>query len=169
MAFNLTNGEQAQRKLLVTCVNVGTSESAEWEVLGVGVEDSSIEYNPDIETTTDILGTTITKVNKLEMSQDMDPMTVQGGSKLALKLYELVRNQDLAKLMMFEVMVITAFVGDSTDGYDAEVHSGCTITPQSIGGSAYVDMPISINFSNNKTLGTVNKYAGSDIAFTAES
>jgi hypothetical protein len=45
------------------------------------------------------------------------------------------------------------------------MHTGCTITPQSIGGDATVDMPININFSNNKIHGTVNDYKGT-ITFT---
>ena len=89
--FNLTNGQKAERKLLVTAINVGdsiteSSGSPDWQIVGVGVEDSSIEYNPDTETITDILGITTTTVNKLETSQSLDPMTIMGGSKLAVKL-----------------------------------------------------------------------------------
>lgn len=31
----------------------------------------------------------------------------------------------------------------------------CTIVPQSLGGSSYVDMPMNVYLSNDKTLGTV--------------
>ena len=61
-AFNLQDNQKAERKLLVTAVNVGDSisdtsagASPEWQIVGVGVEDSSIEFNPDTETVTDIL------------------------------------------------------------------------------------------------------------------
>lgn len=165
-SFNLTAGQKAERKLLVTAVNVGTTLAPEWEIVGAGVEDSSIEFNPDIETITDILGITNTKVNKLETSQSLDPFTLTGGSDLQLKLYNQIKYGRLSELSMYEVLQIHAYVG-ATGSYEAEKHSNCTITPQSIGGSAYIDMPIDINYSNNKVHGTVNAFTlGSTITFT---
>ena len=170
-SFNLKDGQKAERKLLVTAVNVGDSitkdsGTPEWQIVGVGVEDSSIEFNPDTETVTDILGITETTVNKLEVSQSLDPMTVRGGSKLALKLYNQVKYGRLSELAMYEVMQIHAYVG--TEGaYEAEIHKGCTLTPQSIGGSSYIDMPIDISYSNDKVHGTVDKYKyGETVTFT---
>ena len=171
-AFNLKDNQKAERKLLVTAVNVGDSIAGgsgtpDWQIVGVGVEDSSIEYNPDTETITDILGITETTVNKLETSQTLEPMTVRGGSKLAIKLYNQIKYNRVSEFSMYEVMQIHAYVG--TDGaYEAEVHKNCTITPQSLGGDAYVDMPIDINYSNDKVHGTVDNYKyGSTITFTA--
>lgn len=164
-AFNLTTGAQAERKLLVTAVNVGTTQAPEWEIVGVGVEDSSIEYNPDIETLTDILGITKTKVNKLETSQSLECDLI-GGSKLQLKLYNQYKYGRLAELSQYEVLQIHAYVG-GTATLEAELHSGCTISTTSIGGDAYVSAPITINFSNDKTHGTVDKYLyGETITFT---
>lgn len=170
-AFNLQTNQKAERKLLVTAVNVGdsiteTGGSPVWQVVGAGVEDSSIEFNPDTETITDILGVTETTVNKFETSQDLDPMTVRGGSQLAVKLYNQIKYNRLSEFAMYEVMQIHAYVG-SDGAYEAEVHKNCTLTPQSIGGSAYVDMPINIAYSNDKVHGTVNSYKYSDtITFT---
>lgn len=166
--FNLKDNQKAERKLLVTAVNVGDSANPDWQVVGAGVEDSSIEFNPDTETVTDILGVTETTVNKLETSQSLDPMTVRGGSKLALKLWNQVKYQRLSEMAMYDVMIITAFVdGPATGTYEAEVHKNCTLTPQSIGGSSYVDMPIDISYSNDKTHGTVDTYKYNEtITFT---
>jgi len=172
-AFNLQDNQKAERKLLVTAVNVGDSisdtsagSSPEWQIVGVGVEESSIEFNPDTETVTDILGITETTVNKFETAQSLEPMTVRGGSKLAVKLYNQVKYNRMSEFSMYEVMQIHAYVG--TEGsYEAEVHKNCTLTPQSLGGSSYIDMPIDINFSNDKVHGTVNAYKyGSTITFT---
>lgn len=170
-AFNLETGKKAERKLLVTCVNVGdsitdASGTPEWQAVGVGVEDSSIEYNPDTETVTDILGITETTVNKLETTQSLEPMRIRGGSKLAVKVYNQVKYNELAEMSMWEVMQIHAYVG-SEGAYEAEVHKNCTLTPQSIGGSSNVDMPIEISFSNDKIHGTVDHYKyGETITFT---
>ena len=178
--FALSDNQKAERKLLVTAVNVGDSISAasgtpDWQIVGVGVEDSAIEFNPDQETVTDILGITETTVNKLETSQSLEPMTIRGGSKLAVKLYNQVKYSRLSEFALYEVMQIHAYArrGEGTSqspyAYEAEVHQGCTLTPQSIGGSSYVDMPIDINFSNNKIHGTVNGYTLQDtITFTPD-
>ena len=178
--FNLQNNQKAERKLLVTAVNIGDSidenlGTPEWQIVGVGVEDSSIEYNPDTETVTDILGITETTVNKLETSQSLEPMTIRGGSKLAVKLYNQVKYNRMSEFALYEVMQIHAYArrGEGTTAspyaYEAEVHKGCTLTPQSIGGSSYVDMPIDISFSNNKTHGTVNGYTLQDtVTFTKD-
>lgn len=173
-AFNLKDNQKAERKLLVTAVNVGDSVAEgsgtpEWQIVGVGVEDSSIEYNPDTETVTDILGITETTVNKFETAQTLDPMTVRGGSKLAVKLYNQVKFNRMSEFSMYEVMIIHAYVG-AAGAYEAEVHKNCTLTPQSMGGSSYVDMPININYSNDKVHGTVDNYKyGTKITFTKNS
>lgn len=179
--FALSDNQKAERKLLVTAVNVGDSITAqsgtpEWQVVGVGVEDSSIEFNPDQETVTDILGITETTVNKFETSQELSPMTIRGGSKLAVKLYNQVKYNRMSEFALYEVMQIHAYArtGEGTVAspyaYEAEVHKNCTLTPQSIGGSAYVDFPININYSNDKIHGTVNGYTKSDtISFTPAS
>lgn len=153
-AFNLLAGEMAKRNMMIAYVNVGSDTTKEWEILGKGIAESAIEYNPDKETSTDILGNTETKVNKTEPVMSLEPMTVTGGSKLAVKLYELNKKLDYAKMSMFEVLLVFAFVGEAGK-LDAEVHKNCTITVTSIGGSAYVDMPIEINLSNDKLHGTV--------------
>ena len=180
-SFALQDNQKAERKLLVTAVNVGDSITAqsgtpEWQVVGVGVEDSSIAFNPDQETVTDILGITETTVNKFETEQDLSPMTIRGGSKLAVKLYNQVKYNRMSEFAMYEVMQIHAYArtGEGTQAspyaYEAEVHKNCTLTPQSIGGSSYVDFPININYSNDKVHGTVNAYTKSDtITFTPAS
>ena len=166
--FNLTNGQEAERKLLKTFVNVATaSDATEWELIGEGIEESAIEYNTDTETSTDILGQTRTKVNKTEPAQSFEPYTVRGGSKLAFILWDIYRRNAVSELTQFKVLVVHEFVGGST-GFAAETQDNCTITVTSIGGSAYVDMPISISYSNKKTLGKVT-YTGETPTFTADS
>ena len=168
--FNLTAGQRAERKLLITVAEwketTGTTESSVREILGTRTEDSSIEYNPDIETTTDILGINYTDLNRTQPQQDFDPYLVLGGSKLGAKLNDIRRRNALSELDQFTVYIITAFVGTS-GAYEAEKHTGCTIAYNSIGGDSNVNFPISVYFSNNITTGTVDKLAD-DFVFTAD-
>lgn len=153
--FNIGNGTKAPRKLLKHYVNVGTGETKEWELLGAGVEDSAIETNFETETVNDILGNSETSVTGASPSQSFEPFTVRGGSKLAFKLHEIWINKQYEKLSQFDMLTVYGYVGSETDGYDADMQSDCTITFGSIGGSAYVDMPITVNYSDKKERGTV--------------
>ena len=138
------------------------------ELLGARVEDSSIELNPDVATSTDILGITYTDVNKTEPQQTLDPSYVMGGSKLSAYLYDAaVHNRINDYNGTFNVYVISAFIGDATNGYETVRHNGCTILPTAIGGDAYVAMPLEIHFSNDITSGTVDKLAA-DFEFTED-
>lgn len=137
------------------------------ELLGRRTEDSSIEYNNDIETSTDILGINYSDLNKTQPQQDFDPYLILGGSRLGANLNDKRRRNALSELSSYTLYIITAYVGDATNGYAAERHSDCTITYNSIGGDANVNMPISAYFSNDITLGKVDKL-GDDFTFTAD-
>ena len=125
------------------------SRAEDREILGTRTEDSSIEYNPDSSTATDIRGINYTDINKTQPQQDFDPYLVLGGSKLGALLNDIRRRNALSELSQFMVYVITAFIGNDTDGYEAERHENCTILYNSIGGDANVNFPISVYLSND--------------------
>ena len=127
------------------------------EILGTRTEDSSIEYNADISTSTDIRGNNYTDVNKTQPQQDFDPFLVLGGSFLGAKLNDIRKRNAYSELSQFTIYIITAYVGNETDGYDAEKQVDCTIAYTSLGGDANVNMPISVYFSNKVTAGSVDK------------
>lgn len=153
--FNVGAGVKAPRKLLKHFVNVGTKTEKDWELLGVGIEDSAIETNFETEEVNDILGNHETSVTSASPSQSFEPFTVRGGSKLAFQLHEIWLNKEYEKLSQYEMLTVYSYVGDTSDGYDATIEEDCTITFGSIGGSAYVDMPITVNYSDKKQRGTV--------------
>lgn len=172
--FNLKNGQRAERKLLITVAEwyEGSSTVPTREILGTRTPDSSIEYNADVETETDIRGITYTDVNKTQPEQTLDPYTILGGSKLGPFLNDLRRRNKVSEYNQFTIYIITAFLGTS-GAYDCEVHTGCTIYPTAIGGDSYVNMPITIGLSNDYNgsgepkIGTVDKL-GDDFVFTPE-
>ena len=169
--FNLNPGQRAERKLLITVAEwsetTGTTPTQVREILGTRTEDSSIEYNADIETTTDVLGNNYTDINRTQPQQDFDPYLILGGSKLGAKLNDIRKRNALSELSQFTLYVITAFVGSASNGYEAEKHTDCTITYNSIGGDANVNFPISVYFSNKITNGTVDKLSD-DFVFTPD-
>lgn len=175
--FNLRPGQRAERKLLLTVVEWeetnGTTTEQVREILGTRTEDSSIDYNADVKTSTDIRGINYTDVDKTQPQQDFDPFLVLGGSRLGALLNDIRRRNAVSELNQFKAYVITAFVGDSVNGYDAECHTNCTITYSSFGGDANVNFPISLYLSNDYNgsgkpqTGTVDKLS-SDFVFTPD-
>lgn len=163
--INLPTHQRAPRKLLITVAEWTDGSTQKREVLGRRTEDSSIEYNADIETTTDILGINYTDVNRTQPQQDFDPYLILGGSELAAKLNDIRRRNAIEELSQFTIYIITAFAG-TAGAYEAEKHVNCTIAYNSIGGDTNVNMPISVYFSNDITIGTVDKLSD-DFTFTA--
>ena len=166
MSFNLENGVKAARKLLMTYVDVSDDgKQPEWELVGKGVESSAVELNPNTETVTDITGVTETSVTKWEPKQSLDPNTVKGGSKLNFKLHSIWQNKTPELLSKFNILIVYAYIGQEKV-FEAEMQKNCTINITSIGGSAYVDMPIEILYSNDSDRGTVSMETGAPV-FTA--
>lgn len=160
--IELNAGQKADRKLEIHYVNVAAdSATKEWEILGRGVEDAAMEFNHDVETSTDILGLSDTTVGPAKPQLDLDPNSVRGGSKLSARLLDIERRNALSELSTFEVLNVHCYLsGGASGSFAAELHSGCTIVPQSLGGSSYVDMPLNVHLSNDKVLGTATIAAG---------
>lgn len=106
-------------------------------------------------------------MNKTQPSQSFDPYLVLGGSRLGAFLNDIRRRNALSELNQFTIYIITLFIGDETNGYEAEKHDDCTIAYDSIGGDANVNFPITVYYSNKITTGTVDK-VGPDLTFTAD-
>lgn len=137
-------------------------------IMGKRTPDSSIEYNVDSETSTDILGHNYTDVNKTQPEQSFDPHLILGGDKFSEKLNDIRKRNALSELQQFTLYIITAFVSvtvSSATQYEAERHTGCTILYESIGGEDNVNFPLTAYFSNNITNGTVDKLSD-DFTFT---
>ncbi len=165
--FNLNAGQRAERKLLITVAEWLEGTSTVREFLGTRTEDSSIEYNSEVNTTTDIRGNNYTDLERTQPQQTFDASPIIGGEKLKVKLNDIRRRNAVSECGGFTIYIITAFVGDSTNGYAAEKHTDCTITYDSIGGDTKVNFPYTVHFSNKITTGTVDKLA-EDFEFTPD-
>ena len=162
-AINLT--EEALRKSLVMYVNVSeqpgtwSPSAAVWEPQGYKTEDTALEFNPDVETVTDVLGDTYTTVNKLERQMSFEPNTLRpiaNRGKLNEILHEYTRRNQLSKLQEFKVLIAYGYLG-TTGAYEADVYPMSTVTPQSLGGSSRVNFPYQINLGGEAMFGTVDK------------
>lgn len=175
LSMNLAAKERAQRKTLITVAEwtpAGATEAVR-EILGARTEDSSIEFNADVATSTDILGVTYTDVNKTEPQQTFDPFFLLGGSALGEYLVAAALENRINDYNgKFDVYIIAAFINDKSGTtkatkYKTVKHSGCSIIPTSMGGDSYVSMPIEVHYSNNITVGSVDKLSA-EFVFTPD-
>lgn len=171
MAFtsSLTAGQRAERKMLITVAewSESGSESPKRVILGRRTEDSSIEFNADIETSTDILGINYSDINKTQPQQTFDPAYIIGGDDFMSYLLSAAMENNIAAYNgKFTVYIIAAWLAD-TGKYYAVKHSECSIIPESLGGESYAGMPFTVYFSNNITKGSVDKLSN-DFIFTAD-
>lgn len=160
-AASLTSGNRAARKLLATYVDVSTTSTPSWELLGIRVQDAAIDLNADVEQSRDICGNSYATYNGVTPSIGMEPFPVIVGSELHKKLMQIYYDKDWPSLERFRIMNVFGWLTNGTPGTGdeklaAEVHNDCTIGIESIGGSDNVDMPITIYYSNNCTYGTVD-------------
>ena len=165
--FNLRDKQWAERKLLLTVVEWKEGNSTVREIVGTRIAESEIEYNPAVETVTDVLGVTKTFVQHTQPQQDLDSYPILGGSKLGTKLNDIRHRNATSELKQFTVYVITAFIL-TPYGYETEKHVNCTIAYNSLGGADKVEFPITIYFSNDIDNGVVNKLSD-DFTFTSYS
>lgn len=160
---NARNGQMIRRPNLASYINLGTAfktateqSPTDFRGLGRGTESSAIAYNLDKTKQTDIWGNTETRYNKSQPTQNFEPSTARVGSKLHKTLLEIMDKDELEKLSMFEILVVKRFwsqtFGDTTYYY-AELHKNCAVGPREFGGSDYLDMPLDVDYSNDKILG----------------
>lgn len=171
MAFtsSLTAGQRAERKMLITVAEWSATGSTTPKrvILGCRTEDSSIEFNADIETSTDILGINYSDINKTQPQQTFDPAYIIGGDDFMSYLLSAAMENNIAAYNgKFNVYIIAAWLTD-TGKYYAVKHSECSIIPDSLGGESYAGMPFTVYFSNNITKGSVDKLSN-DFEFTAD-
>lgn len=181
---NVQHDQKLMRKLLVTLLNVGKTytsdkDNMDFEAMGRGSESSTLEFSPEVNSVTDIYDITETTVDKLEIKQSFDPVTARVGSKTHKTMLKAIAKKDNSRFSMFDVLVIHLYwsrkFGDKYY-YFTELHKNSTVYPKSWGGKSWLDMPLEVNFSNDKVLGwadydkekrTVKFYAvGDDIPTT---
>lgn len=167
-ALSMNAGQRAERKTLITIAAWKEDDVQKSAILGARTEDSSIEFNGDIETSTDILGINYTDIGKTQPQQSFDPAYIIGGDELmAYMNAAALENNISAYNGVFDVYLVAAYLTDGKN-YFAVKHTGCSIIPQSLGGDDFVSMPFDVHFSNNITKGSVNSIKREDLLNIAE-
>lgn len=131
-------------------------ESTNYIRLGEGIEEFSVEMNPEIETTADIIGNSNAVLKGYDVSADVDPYYFTNDDDLSEKLKTIVEQELTGDGCV--TTVVDVWLKPGEDGAAPIVTSATRreviIAVQSYGGdTGGVQIPFSINGSKNKVLG----------------
>lgn len=172
-APEITGAGEVLRKSLIAAVDVsGTTgdsdwSTADWEIQGYKVEDSSIELDIDEEDMTDILGDTYNTVNSVKSSQTFDPNTLKAGDKLNAIMIDNYRHNRTEATSRFRAIQVWGMLGPEEGPYPADVYTASTCRPNGIGGSSRVGAPFDLKYGGKVIHGTVDKLTAGFV-FTPE-
>lgn len=144
------NGD-VQRKMLACAVDISDTNTPEYLVIGYKITNSAVEFNPDVETGTDINGRNFASVNKFEPAQTFEPHRLTTGDlgKIGEKLLHYFRYRQFEKFSQFKCVIIYGFLADEGGPYPADLYDACTIVPQSLGGEMWTEMPFEVQFGGD--------------------
>lgn len=151
---------KAERKYLAHYLDSAfdvTYAATEYVRLGKDLEEFTVELNPDVETSKNILGENSVKHNGYEASSDADPVYYEYDDALTEKMMEIAMLRqagDTCKTSYVEVLL-----KPGADGAEPEViravREDVYVIPNSYGGdTSGVQVPFSINYAGNRTEGT---------------
>lgn len=167
--FNTVSGATIQRELLALYLNTGTAETPVWSPIGKRVEDSSIEFDWNSETKTDIFGQTYTTVRKPTQTQSFEPWELDAANAAQLRIWnDAIKEKDISKLTTYDVLLVHLYAGTANTAMFAERYSSTTIVPTSLGGEGGGDiaMPVDVTFGGERTTGSAAISNGT-VTFTA--
>lgn len=151
---------KAERKYLAHYIDSAfdtTYAGAEYVLLGKDLEEFTVELNPDVETTKNILGENSVKHNGYDPSSDADPVYYEYDDALTEKMMEIAmlrQSGDACKTSYVEVLLKPSENGAEPTVIRA-VREDVYVIPTSYGGdTSGVQVPFSINYVGNRTEGT---------------
>lgn len=159
IAFTNATGPVAREKL-IAYLNTGTSDAPTWSPLGKRVEESAAEYDWNKESSQDILGNTNSTMKKPVITQNFDPLPLDGEDAAILKLWNMaIKDQDAQKLVSQDMLIVHLYAGETAF---AERYSACAISISSLGGAGggNIEMPIEVTYGGTRAVGTATVSKG---------
>ena len=151
----ITGSGYIKRSEFMLFANVSATATPEWEIIGDKVEELNLAMNPNVKTTTDILGLTGTTLDKYEVQTDVAPMKAKRNSKLAAILYDIVKNEKTLSDVEHEFLAVNVF--DASEGNYAAWKQSAVVAVQSYGGNTEgLDIPFNLHWIGTKTHGVFN-------------
>lgn len=151
---------KAERKYLAHYLDAAFDTSyadTEYVRLGKDLEEFTVELNPDVESSKNILGENSVKHNGYEASGDVDPVYYEYDDMFTYKIMEIAmlrQSGDACKTSYVEVLLKPG-EGDDEPEVLRAVREDVYVIPNSYGGdTSGVQVPFSIHYAGNRTAGS---------------
>lgn len=126
--------------------------------LGKDLEEFSVNLNPDVTTSKNILGETSVKHNGYEASGDADPVYYEYDDALTEKIMEIAmlrKTGEACKTSYVEVLLKPGETENAAPTTIRAVREDVYVVPNSYGGDASgVQVPFTIHFAGSRVEGT---------------
>lgn len=149
-----------ERKYLAHFIDAAfdlTGEATNYVRLGDHLEDLSVNMNPTVETTRNILGETAATLNGYDMSASVTPFYISHDEALSEKLMEIVDNEltgDAVKTTVVDVWMKPGETADAAPVVVKAVRREVIVAVQSYGGNTSgVQIPFNLSGGTNRVKG----------------
>lgn len=150
-----------ERKYLAHYIDAAfdlTGANTNYVRLGDHLEELSVEMNPSVETTNNILGESTAILEGYEVSAGVDPFYISNDEALSEKLMEIVDNElsgDSVKTTAVDVWMKAGATANDAPIVIKAIRREVIVAVQSYGGdTSGVQIPFEVYGSKNKTKGT---------------
>ena len=151
---------KAERKFLAHFVDAAfdaTYKATNYVRIGKDITELSIELNPNVETSQNILGENSVAHNGYEASTDADPVYYEYDDDLTEKVMEIAmlrQTGDACKTSYVEVLMKPGASVDDAPTVIRAVREDVLLIPTSYGGdTSGVQVPFTINYAGNRVKG----------------
>lgn len=171
--FNIVTageGASASREMMITYLNAGTADAPVWSPMGAKVNDSSIEYDWGVETSTDILGNTYATAKTATMTQNFSGSEIIAGNDVMNRLTDLaIVKKSAALLVNQDCLIVHVYLKNNSDEAFAERYPASSVIPTSLGGAGGGSLvtDISVTYGGSREVGTA-AVANGVVTFTKE-
>ena len=168
--FNTIENQTIARELLILYLNVGTKTSPTWAPIGKRVEESSMELDWQKESKKDIMGNTYNTMKKPIITQTFEPWELSKGDSAQKEVWtKAFVEQDAQALCNMDLLLVHAYAGTRNTAEFAERNDASSIEVTGLGGAGggNMEMPITVTFGGERTIGTA-KVSDGTVTFTAD-
>lgn len=161
--FNTADNQTIARELLLLFLNTGTKEQPVWSPIGKRVEESSMELDWQRESKKDIMGNTYNTMKKPVITQTFEPWELAKGDSAQEKVWLLAFvEQNAQALCNMDVLVVHAYAGTANTAVFAERNASSSIEVTGLGGAGggNIEMPITVTYGGERTVGTAKMESG---------
>ena len=150
-----------ERKYLAHYIDAAfdiTGQSAKYVRLGKDLEELTVEMNPQVEISSNILGENTARLTGYEMSATVEPYYVSHDEDLSEKLMEIIDNEltgDACKTTVVDVWLKPGATPDAAPEVVKAIRREVLVAVQSFGGdTSGVQIPFALSGATNRTKGT---------------